>query len=262
MAGTTLKAVSQPITPNLASGPTISTYLQIFSFSAAGRFRACRYSPSTKRRWRWQPTVNSFIWRWRRNFTILPSARLQQARPAANLFISTELFLERAVYKFHVDWNTWALDVCWPDTPLAATSWPNAGVANAPQPGTATLLDVLQIRAMVQNQYTNFGGTESLWVPHTVRRGNTTGFAAPRWYQANVTGGNVAANLTQTATWDPDGANVIHRFMPSLALDRAGNMAMGYSTSARPIPINQVCRRLARIVNTFRPRQTFFAGRR
>jgi len=46
---------------------------------------------------------------------------------------------------------------------------------------------------MMQNQYTNLGGVESLWVPHTVRRANTTGFAAPRWYQVNVTGGTVAA---------------------------------------------------------------------
>src|SRR5204863_141820 len=105
-----------------------------------------------------------------------------------------------------------------PDVPIAATSWPAANVANAAQPGTATLLDVLQLRAMVQNQYTNFGGTESLWLPHTVRRANTTGFAAPRWYQVNVTGGTVAASIPQAATWDPNGANVIQRFMPSLAL--------------------------------------------
>src|SRR4029077_12228225 len=53
-----------------------------------------------------------------------------------------------------------------------------------------------------------------------------------RWYQTNVTGGTVAANLVQAATWDPDGANVISRFMPSVAVDRAGNMALGYSTSS------------------------------
>src|SRR5438309_11413682 len=84
---------------------------------------------------------------------------------------------------------------------------------------------------MVQNLYTNLGGTESLWVPHTVRRA-VGGLAAPRWYQVNVTGGTVAASLPQAATWDPDGANVIHRFMSSLAIDRAGDMALGYSTSS------------------------------
>ena len=50
-----------------------------------------------------------------------------------------------------------------------ATSWPNAAVANAPSLG-GNALDTLQIRAMVQNQYTNIGGVESLWATHTVRR--------------------------------------------------------------------------------------------
>jgi len=85
---------------------------------------------------------------------------------------------------------------------------------------------------MVQNQYTNIGGTESLWIPHTVRRLNTTGAAAPRFYQINVTGGTVAAATVQGGTWDPDGNNNNHRFMPSLAVDRVGNMAMGYSLSS------------------------------
>src|SRR4029079_17256855 len=126
--------------------------------------------------------------------------------------------------KFHVDWENISLSTfTGPDTPLAATSWPNANVANASTPGNS--LDVLQIRAMVQNQYTNFAGVESLWVPHTVRRANTTGFAAPRWYQVNVSGGTVAATIPQAATWDPDAANVIHRFIPSLAVDRAGDLA-------------------------------------
>ena len=85
---------------------------------------------------------------------------------------------------------------------------------------------------MMQNQYTNIGGVESLWATHTVRRANTTGFAAPRWYQVNVTGGTSRRTSPQAATWDPDAANVMHRFMPSLAVDRAGNMALGYSTSS------------------------------
>jgi hypothetical protein len=85
---------------------------------------------------------------------------------------------------------------------------------------------------MMQTQYTNLGGVESLWASHTVRRGNTSGLAAPRFYQVPVTGGTVGANITQAATFDPDGANVISRFMPSVGVDRAGNMAIGYSTSS------------------------------
>jgi hypothetical protein len=203
------------------------------------------------------------------DFAVMPSnARLQTGTPPPgrpNMFISTEEFLNAlTVYKFHVDWSSIALSTfTGPDAPLAATSWPNANVANAAQPGTATLLDVLQIRAMVQNQYTNFGGTESLWIPHTVRRANTTGLAAPRWYQADVTGGNVAPTLVQATTWDPDGANVINRFMPSLALDRVGNMAMGYSTSSGTVfpSIMYAGRLAADPINTFSlTEQTFFTG--
>src|SRR5262249_35426548 len=101
--------------------------------------------------------------------------------------------------------------------------------------------DVLPIRAMAQAQYTNQSGAESLWVDHTVNRGTFTlascggtnsAFATPRWYQANVTGGTVAANLVQGATFDPDnGANTSYRYVPSLAVDRVGDMAMGYTKS-------------------------------
>ena len=171
------------------------------------------------------------------DFTLIPgNARLQTGTPPAGspeYFTSTWEFTNAlTVYKLHVDWDKISTSTfTGPDTPLNATSWPNAAVPNAPSlAGNA--LDVLQIRAMVQAQYMNIGGAESLWISHTVRRANATGFAAPRWYQLNVTGGTVAANTVQGTTWDPDNANVMYRFMPSLAVDRMGDMAMGYSTSS------------------------------
>ena len=244
----------------------------MFSFGAGSTFQGVRVWAFNKAQmYAGSPTVKIVSFNLGAgDFTVLPaSARLQTGTPPAgrpNLFLSTWNFLNAlSVYKFHVDWNRLSLSTfTGPDVPLAATSWPNANVANAPQPGTATLLDVLQIRAMVQNQYTNFGGTESLWVPHTVRRGNTTGFAAPRWYQVNVTGGTVAPNLPQATTWDPDAANVIHRYMPSLALDRGGNMAMGYTTSnsTTGFPSMGYAGRLSTDpVNTFgQTEQTLFSG--
>ncbi len=202
------------------------------------------------------------------DFALLPSnARLQTGTPppgTPNYFVSTWQFLNAlSVYKFHVDWtHVSASTFTGPDTPLAATSWPNASVPNAPSQG-GNSLDVLQIRGMMQNQYTNFGGVESLWATHTVRRGNTSGFAAPRWYQVDVTGGTVAANLPQATTWDPDGANVIYRFVPSLAIDRAGDMALGYSTSSSTTePAIKYAGRLAGDpVNTFsQTEQLLFQG--
>src|SRR5581483_3914074 len=243
----------------------------MFSFGAGSSFKGARvWALNKAQMYAGSPTVKIVQFDvGGGDFTVIPSnARLQTGTPPVgrpNLFVSTWQFLNGlTVYKFHVDWNNISLSTfTGPDVPLASTSWPNAAVANVPQSGTSQLLDALQIRAMVQNQYTNFGGTESLWVPHTVRRGNTSGFAAPRWYQVDVTGGTVAANLPQATTWDPDGANVMHRWMPSLALDRAGNMALGYTTSSSStFPSIKYAGRLASDpVNTFsETEQTFFAG--
>lgn len=192
------------------------------------------------------------------DFTLLPSnARLQTGTPpngTPNYFLSSWQFLNAlTVYKFHVDWDHISLSTfTGPDIPIAATSWPASAPANAPSQG-GNALDVLPIRAMMQNQYTNLGGSESLWAIHTVRRANTTGFAAPRFYQVNVTGGTVAPAITQAATFDPDAANVLHRFAPSLALDRAGNMAFGYSTSSSTTKpaIKYAGRLAADPINTF-----------
>ena len=243
----------------------------LFSFGAAASFQGVRVWAFNKAQmYAGSPTVKIVSFDvGGGDFTVLPSnARLQTGTPPVgrpNMFMSTQLFLNAVtVYKFHVDWDHISLSTfTGPDIPISATSWPTFAGA-IPQPGTAQTVDSLSNRAMMQNQYTNFGGAESLWVSHTVRRGNTSGFAAPRWYQVNVTGGTVAASIPQAATWDPDGANVIHRWMPSLALDRAGNLAMGYSTSnsTTEFPSIKYAGRLAADpVNTFsQTEQVFFTG--
>jgi hypothetical protein len=210
----------------------------IFSYQAGGAFQGARVWAFNKAQmYAGLPTVQVVSFNVPGgDFTVLPSnARLQAGTPPAgspNYFLSSWQYLNAlTVYKFHVNWQKLSLSTfTGPDTPIAATSWPNAAVPNASSQG-GNNLDVLQIRAMMQNQYSNIGGAESLWAAHTVRRQDTGGLAAPRWYQVNVTGGTVAAAIPQAATWDPDGANVISRFMPSLAVNRNGDMALGYSTS-------------------------------
>ncbi|MEP6740891.1 MAG: carboxypeptidase regulatory-like domain-containing protein [bacterium] len=211
----------------------------MFGYPAGAPFQNARaYAFNKAQMYAGAPTVQSVSFDApSADFTILPSnARLQTGTPppgTPNYFLSTWEFTNAVtVYKFHVDWNKISASTfTGPDIPAAATSWPNANVPNAPSLG-GNSLDVLQIRAMMQNQYSNLGGIESLWASHTVRRGDINGFAAPRIYQVPVTGGTVGANITQAATFDPDAANLIYRFMPSVAVDRAGNMALGYSTSS------------------------------
>jgi hypothetical protein len=210
----------------------------MFDYAASGSFQNVRvyaFNKSQMYAAALAPQVVSFDVADTSEFTLLPSnARLQAGTPppgTPNYFISTWEFLNaQDVYKFHVDWNSISLSTfTGPFNPLASSSWPNASVPDAATPGNS--LDVIELRAMAQNQYTNLSGVESLWATHTVRRQDTSGFAAPRWYQVPVTGGTVGANDTQSVTWDPDGANVTYRYVPSLAVDRAGNMAIGYTTS-------------------------------
>jgi hypothetical protein len=82
----------------------------------------------------------------------------------------------------------------------------------------------------MQNQYRNLGGTESLWVNHTVRT-SSTGPNGIQWAQINVTGGTINTTPVQQQIYGNVGADGLHRWMGSLAVDGQGDMALGYSTS-------------------------------
>jgi len=165
-------------------------------------------------------------------FALLPSnARLQAGTPPPGSpnYFSTVWNFSNAVstYKFHVDWNRISLSTFdGPFVTIAPSSWIAAPSTVPAKSGNNN--DTLDTQLMMQNQYTNLGGVESLWLTHTVRNPSTAGVAAVRYYQTNVSAGSIAANTAQAATHAPD---AINRYMPSLAVDRAGNMALGYSAS-------------------------------
>jgi uncharacterized repeat protein (TIGR01451 family) len=105
-----------------------------------------------------------------------------------------------------------------------------------PQPGTTNKLDTVDDRLMQKVQYRRVGGNESLWVVHTVIPG-TNNFGANtalQWAELDVTGGTVATVPVQQQIYSPDTA--LFRWMPSLAVDKNGNMAVGYSTSNGTAP--------------------------
>jgi hypothetical protein len=164
-------------------------------------------------------------------FALLPSnARAQAGTPPAgtpNYFASIWGYTNRVrIWKFHVDWsNTANSTFTGPTDSLTGSTWASAP-SNVPEKDGWSL-DTLQPRAMMQNQYSNIGGVESLWDSHTVQ-GSSSSQAAVRYYQVRVTGGTVASSATQAATWNPDANN---RFMPSVAVDKLGDMAIGYSVS-------------------------------
>jgi hypothetical protein len=163
-------------------------------------------------------------------FSLLPSnARSVTGAPPAgapNYFASIWGSYNIRVWKFHVDWSNPANSTFTGPTNATIGTF-SVGPGNVPEQ-TGNNLDTLSYRLMMQNQYTNLGGAESLWLTHTVGSGGTPNVARVRWYELRVTGGAVATSPRQQSTWAPDSKN---RFMPSLAVDRSGDMAIGYSVS-------------------------------
>ncbi len=160
-------------------------------------------------------------------YTLLPSNFRGSIPPPGtpNYFISNDLdFFQLDVWKFHVDFATPANSTL--TGPIAVSE-----AAYSPPPATVpeqggNNLDTLFDQLMMQNQYRNISGTESLWTTHTVSSSGVTGV---RWYQLDVTGGTIVSAPIQQSTFQPDSN---YRWMPSLAVDRAGNMAIGYSVSS------------------------------
>jgi IPT/TIG domain len=163
-------------------------------------------------------------------FSLLPSnARTVTGLPplgSPNYFASIWGAYDIRVWQFHVDYATPSNSTFTGPTNVPIAVF-NVGPSNVPELG-GNNIDTLSYRLMAQNQYTNQDGTESLWLTHTVGSGGSPNIAQPRWYQLNVTGGAIASSPTQQSTWAPDGKN---RFMPSVAVDKNGDMAIGYSVS-------------------------------
>ena len=136
------------------------------------------------------------------------------------------------IWKFHVDWNNTANSTLTGPSNVTLATW-GVGATSVPAKN-GNALDSLRERLMVQSQYTNRLGTEAVWLTHTVANPDNAAMTSPRWYQINVTGGTVVTSgPVQQSTWHPDapGATVA-RFMPSLAVDKDGNMAIGYTASS------------------------------
>jgi hypothetical protein len=96
-----------------------------------------------------------------------------------------------------------------------------------PQGGTAQRVDAVSEWPMWQLQYRNMGGGDERFVANfTVDVGADR--AGIRWYQVNRSGG--AYSLGQEGTFAP--ADSVHRFMGSIGIDQAGDIALAYSASS------------------------------
>jgi hypothetical protein len=139
------------------------------------------------------------------------------------------------VWRFHVDFGTPTNSTLTGPLNLAVAAFSpacNGGGACIPQPNTSQKLDSLADRLMYRFAYRNgtTAGSERAVVNHSVKvSGNhhaqVTGV---RWYQlANLTSGTPA--VVQQGTFSPDSNS---RWMGSIAMDKVGDIAVGYSVSS------------------------------
>ncbi len=159
-------------------------------------------------------------------FSLLP-ANFKGANPPAG---TPEYFMSdygsntsMKLWQFHVDWANPSSSTLTGPTNFAVASFTRPS-SQIPQMNSSESLDSLGDRLMTWLQYRNLNGTESLWVSRTVVSGSTYGI---RWME--VRGMSATPSVYQQGTYAPD---TNYRWMPSLAVNSNGDMAVGYSVSS------------------------------
>ena len=142
------------------------------------------------------------------------------------------------MYKFHVDWATPGnSSLAGPITiDVNPFTWACLNVTRGrcvPQKDTAVKLESLGGRAMYRLAYRNFGDHESLVTNHTVAMDGNMAMTSQTgigWYEIRSPNAATPDVYQEGTTADPNGSTF--RFMGSIAQDKQGNMALGYSSSS------------------------------
>lgn len=132
------------------------------------------------------------------------------------------------LFEFHVDWddptNSAVDSIELPVAPFTPACGGSRNGSCIPQLATdASPLDALADRMMFRVAYRNLGGVEALVANHTVKAGDSSGI---RWYEVRDPGGDPF--VFQQGTYAPDAS---WRWLGSAAMDRAGNIGLGFSIS-------------------------------
>lgn len=138
------------------------------------------------------------------------------------------------LWKFHTDFATPANSTLTGPTnlPVAAFSEACGGGACVLQSETSQKLDSLGDRLMYRLAYRNFGAYQTMVATHSVAvgTGRKNPYTGVRWYEVRNPAGT--PSVYQQSTFSPDQT---FRWMPSIAMDKVGNIALGYSASSSSI---------------------------
>lgn len=139
------------------------------------------------------------------------------------------------IWKFHVDWATPAnstftfdrtIDTAAFDSSLCGGSRTCIPQPSNPPPSMPSVgVDPISDRLMYRAAFRNFGSYQAMVLNHTVDVG--TNHAGIRWYELRDSGSGWS--IYQQGTFAPDSD---HRWMGSIAMNRYGDIALGYSVSS------------------------------
>lgn len=164
------------------------------------------------------------------DFSLLPSDLDGSTAPPAgspNFFIELGTSTTLNLFKFHVDFTTPTNSTFTGPTTITISSFTDACPTTGTcirQRGVTQRLDSLGDRLMFRLPYRNLGDHESIVATHSVTSGTSTGV---RWYE--IRSPNGTPTIFQSGTFAPDSS---FRWMPSIAMDQAGDIVIGYSVSS------------------------------
>jgi hypothetical protein len=142
-----------------------------------------------------------------------------------------------SAWQFHVDWKDPAKTTLKgpQKIPVAPYHYLCDGQLTncVPQPGTDRRLDSQGDKIMARLTYRNVNGHESVIAVHSVN--TTAGGGGVRWYELRVNNDRTLT-LHQQGTYVSDGN---FRWLPSAAMDKHGNIGIGYSYGGEKIPVGQ-----------------------
>src|SRR6266852_8476763 len=131
------------------------------------------------------------------------------------------------LYKFHVDFSVPANSTFTGPTTVTVAAysdaWPTTR-ACVPEPSPGEKVDALGDRLMYRLAYRNFGDHEALVATHSIEGG---AFSGVRWYEIRNPGSSPVL-FQQGTVVDPS----LDYWMGSIAMDKAGNIALGFSVSS------------------------------
>lgn len=136
------------------------------------------------------------------------------------------------VWKFHVDWKNPAHTKLTGPQRIAVAPYHylcGGQLTNCvPQPGTERRLDAQGDKIMARLVYRRIGNRESIVAVHSVN--TSAGGGGVRWYEFRMNKDR-SVSLYQQGTYTPDS---FYRWMASPAMDRLGNIGIGYSFGGTP----------------------------